>query len=66
MSDTIEDDFSLNEQSDDPEVMNELKELQTDDDIYKLYWTLITTCEELDLPLFNRLDSYYLRAWLKE
>jgi hypothetical protein len=64
MSDIINDEL-LVEQSDDPETVRELEELRTDENIYNLYWTLIKTCEEYDLPLFNRLDSYYLKNWLK-
>ena len=64
MSDIINDELLI-EQSDDPETVRELEELRTDENIYNLYWTLINTCEEYDLPLFNRLDSYHLKNWLK-
>lgn len=64
MSDIINDELLI-EQSDDPETVKELEELRTDENIYNLYWTLINTCEEYDLPLFNRLDSYHLKNWLK-
>jgi hypothetical protein len=65
MSDSIDEESVMYEQSSDPEVMRELENLENEEEVYELYWKLIKSCEELDLPLFNGLDSYYFGVWLR-
>jgi hypothetical protein len=65
MSDSIDEESVMYEQSSDPEVMRELENLENEEEVYELYWKLIKSCEELDLPLFNGLDSYYFGVWLQ-
>jgi hypothetical protein len=53
------------EKSDDPEVLKELEGLVCEERIRDLYWSLIDQCEQRALPLFNRLDSYYLAELIR-
>lgn len=61
----FDDELNTHEQLNDPEMIEEIENVRREEKINDLYWTLINTCEELDLTLFNRLDSYYLDVWLK-
>ena len=65
MADGIDEESVMYDQSSDPEVMRELENLENEEEVYELYWKLIKSCEELDLPLFSGLDSYYFGAWLR-